>query len=141
MSDADAELIDGVLRCRFEALATIYEQHSADVHGLARRLCGPHADEVVRRVFLTLWRAPEAYDAERGSLGDHLSMLTAVAAHDQLSSGANAHDRRASAELPVPVDVDLTRTSRTGLGDIQRAISRRGPFGADRRRSDRRDED
>ena len=55
-------------------LEDAYREHSASVLGLARRLLGDPslAEEVTQEVFLRLWRRPERFDADRGSLRSFL---------------------------------------------------------------------
>jgi RNA polymerase sigma factor (sigma-70 family) len=89
--DFDAELVAGVLT-RSEALAAIYEQHGADVQALARRLCGHHADEIARDVFLTLWHAPDVHGPVSTTVSERLSTLTYAAAVDHLRRTADMHD-------------------------------------------------
>jgi RNA polymerase sigma-70 factor, ECF subfamily len=67
---SDAALVVAVARYRRDALAEIYRRHAGSVHALARRVLGDSnlAQEVVQEVFLALWRAPDRFDPERGSL-------------------------------------------------------------------------
>jgi RNA polymerase sigma-70 factor (ECF subfamily) len=66
----DAALVVAVARYRRDALAEIYRRHAGSVHALARRVLGDShlAEEVVQEVFLALWRAPDRFDPDRGSL-------------------------------------------------------------------------
>ncbi len=52
------------------ALARIYDQFSATVFGVARRVLGDAAaaDDVVQEVFVTLWERPYLFDGTRGTL-------------------------------------------------------------------------
>ena len=74
----DAALVVAVGRYNREALAEIYRRHSGAVFGLARRVLGDQsmAEEVVQEVFLTLWRQPERFDPDRGTLRSYLLALT-----------------------------------------------------------------
>lgn len=74
MNDAsapsDTALVFAVSRWDERALAAIYRRHGGVVFGLARRVLGDvgAAEEVVQEVFLRLWKRPERYDPERGTL-------------------------------------------------------------------------
>lgn len=52
------------------SLEDAYREHGSSVLGLARRLVGDRslAEEITQEVFLRLWRRPERFDADRGSL-------------------------------------------------------------------------
>lgn len=52
-----------------EAFEELYRRYSPSAYGLALRVTGQDslAQEVVHDAFLALWRAPEAFDASRGS--------------------------------------------------------------------------
>ncbi len=59
----DGALAIGIARGRHDALAEVYGRHCATVHELAHRLCGDDlAAQIVREVFLDLWKAPERFD-------------------------------------------------------------------------------
>jgi RNA polymerase sigma-70 factor (ECF subfamily) len=70
----DAALVVAVGRYRRDALAEVYRRHSGAVYALARKVTAdPHlAEEVVQDVFLAVWRAPERFDPDRGSLRSYL---------------------------------------------------------------------
>lgn len=70
----DAALVVAIGRSRDEALAEVYRRHAGAVYGLARRILGEdtRAEEVVQEVFLRLWRQPEGFDPERGTLRSYL---------------------------------------------------------------------
>jgi RNA polymerase sigma-70 factor (ECF subfamily) len=70
----DAALVVAVARYRREALAELYRRHAGAVLGLARRILTDQnlAEEVVQEVFMGLWRAPERFDPDRGSLRSYL---------------------------------------------------------------------
>ena len=70
----DARLVVGIARRQPDALAEVYRRHAGAVLGLARRVLGDMrlSEEIVQDVFLGLWRAPDAFDPERGSLRSYL---------------------------------------------------------------------
>ena len=57
-----------------EALAEVYRRHGGPIYGLAKRLLKnpDHAEEVVQEVLLRLWKNPEKFDSDRGSLRSYL---------------------------------------------------------------------
>ena len=71
---SDAGLVVAVGRYHRDALAEIYRRHAGAVLALARRVLADAtlAEEVVQEVFLMLWREPERFDPERGSLRSFL---------------------------------------------------------------------
>ncbi len=67
---SDAQLVVGIGRYEEDALAELYRRHAGPVLGLARRvLVDEHAaEDVTQDVFLSLWRHPDRFDPQRGSL-------------------------------------------------------------------------
>jgi RNA polymerase sigma-70 factor, ECF subfamily len=108
----DAVLVVAVGRFNREALAEIYRRHSGAVFGLARRVLGDQsmAEEVVQEVFLSLWRQPERYDPDRGTLRSYLLALTHGRSVDIVRS-ESARQRREEREsrLRAESGYDLER--------------------------------
>jgi RNA polymerase sigma-70 factor (ECF subfamily) len=74
----DARLVVAIARRQPDALAEVYRRHAGAVLGLARRVLGDPrlSEEVVQEVFLGLWRAPDTFDPDRGSLRSYLLAQT-----------------------------------------------------------------
>jgi len=70
----DATLARAVVDGDDRALAELYRRHAGPCLGLARRVLGDRTlgEEVVQEVFVRTWRAPERFDAERGSMRSFL---------------------------------------------------------------------
>ncbi len=75
---SDAKLVVAVGRWHEPALAEIYRRHGGAVHALARRILrsDPPAEEITQEIFLDLWRQPERFDAQRGTLRSYLLART-----------------------------------------------------------------
>jgi len=75
---SDANLVVAVGRWFEPALAEVYRRHGGAVHALARRILRSDspAEEVTQEVFLDLWRHPEKFDAQRGTLRSFLLART-----------------------------------------------------------------
>jgi RNA polymerase sigma-70 factor (ECF subfamily) len=87
------------------ALATIYDQYSALVHGIARRLVGAAlAADITQEVFVRLWERPDGFDAERGSLRTYLAVMARRRSIDALRGRA----RRAQREERVGPHATVT---------------------------------
>jgi RNA polymerase sigma-70 factor (ECF subfamily) len=76
------------------ALAAIYDQYSALVHGIAQRLLGAAgAADVTQQVFLRLWERPESFDPQRGSLRTFLAIMARRRSIDTLRGRARSERR------------------------------------------------
>jgi RNA polymerase sigma-70 factor (ECF subfamily) len=94
-SASDTVLVVAIARCHEPALAEVYRRHGASVHNLARRVIGSDAlaDEVTQEVFVDIWRKPEQFDAERGSLRTLLLTKAHGKAVDLVRSESARHAR------------------------------------------------
>jgi len=71
---SDARLVTSIARYSEVALAEVYRRHGRSVYGLARRVLqdAAEAEDITQEVFLRLWREPERFDPERGTLRSFL---------------------------------------------------------------------
>ena len=65
----DLELHERLLRGDRDAFDELYHRYASQAYGLAYRITRQQnlAQDVVHDAFLALWRAPEAFDASRGT--------------------------------------------------------------------------
>ena len=75
---SDANSVVAVGRWHQPALAEVYRRHGGAVHALSRRILqsDPAAEEITQEVFLDLWKHPEKFDAQRGTLRSFLLART-----------------------------------------------------------------
>ena len=109
---ADGDLAVAVLDRDEPALAELYRRHGDTCFALARRVMNDRvlAEEVVQEVFLRLWRQPERFDAERGSMRSFLFAQVHGRAVDLLraETARRAREEREALRSPT-VDDDLER--------------------------------
>jgi RNA polymerase sigma-70 factor (ECF subfamily) len=110
----DAALVLAVARGDDNALATIYRRHADTCYALARRVVNDRtlAEEVVQELFVRLWRQPERFDPERGSLRSFLLAQVHGRSVDLLRSEVARRGRE---------ERDVTRTLHTD-DDLERAV-------------------
>jgi RNA polymerase sigma-70 factor (ECF subfamily) len=65
-------------------LREIFDEYSAMVFGIGRRLVGNDAEDLVQQVFIAAWQGRERFDPSKGSLGAWLSGITRFKAIDHL---------------------------------------------------------
>jgi RNA polymerase sigma-70 factor, ECF subfamily len=108
----DATLARAVGARDDRALAELYRRHAGPCLGLAKRVLNDRslAEEVVQEVFVRTWRAPERFDAERGSMRAFLLAQVHGRAVDLLraESARRAREEREALRRPS-VDIDLER--------------------------------
>ena len=127
---SDVDTAEGIARGETAALAKAYEQHSRAVFEVARGVLGQTllAEEVVQDVFVTLWKQPERYDRERGSLRAYLSTVAYGRSIDLARSEAARRRReqresrltqRSNSSAPAEVDVETAHEVRDALMELR----------------------
>jgi RNA polymerase sigma factor (sigma-70 family) len=99
----------------------IYDRFHHYVHGVAQRVSSSasSADEIAQEVFISVWKHPEHFNPERGTLQAYLGTLTHHRAVDHLRRDASrsARENRAAANSP------------TSMGDLQDEVLARDTSG------------
>jgi RNA polymerase sigma-70 factor (ECF subfamily) len=94
---SDARLVTSIARYSEVALAEVYRRHGRAVYGLARRVLhdATEAEDVTQEVFLRLWRQPDRFDPDRGSLRSFLLAQAHGRAVDAVRSLSSRRQREA----------------------------------------------
>ncbi|MBK5221301.1 MAG: sigma-70 family RNA polymerase sigma factor [Acidimicrobiia bacterium] len=113
-SAGDAQLVLAVARYREDALAELYRRHGGAVHALARRVLVDDAlaEEVLQEVFVRLWRQPDRFDPDRGTLRSFLLAMAHGRAVDIVRSESSRRQRE---------ERDARRTAEAGY-DLEREV-------------------
>ncbi|MCU1503602.1 MAG: hypothetical protein JWM12_2956 [Ilumatobacteraceae bacterium] len=104
--DWDRQMIDRIIAGDDSALACVYDQYGALVHGIALRLVGADAAaDICQDVFVTLWNQPDGWDPARGNLRVFLAVVARRRSIDQLrkTGRRTANEQRAQHAAPVVV--------------------------------------
>lgn len=119
--ESDCDLVGRIGDGCHDSLAEVYSRHGERVRALAGQVCGRDgAADVTQDVFLGLWRAPERFDGQRGSLGAFLGVQAYGRAVDVLRSDTARHTREVAdgqARLPHP-GVDELALARFAADDV-----------------------
>lgn len=104
----DAELISAMRSGDEAAMAQIYDRYSGVVYAVALRVLGETAaaEDVLQEVLMQLWRAPESFNANRGSLPGWLAVIARNRAIDVLRK---RRPETEITEIVVDVEPDLVR--------------------------------
>jgi RNA polymerase sigma-70 factor, ECF subfamily len=95
------------------AMAQLYDRYSSVVYAVALRVLADTAaaEDVLQEVFMQLWRRPAAFDANRGSLGPWLAVISRNRAIDLLRK---RHPETDIDDVVVSVEPDMA-------GDAERS--------------------
>jgi RNA polymerase sigma-70 factor (ECF subfamily) len=102
----DANLLDRVRAGDEQAMAQLYDRHSAVVYSAALRVLGDGAaaEDVLQEVFVQLWRNPGTFDANRGSMA---AWLAVIARHRAIDQRRKRRPETDFEEVVLSVDPDL----------------------------------
>jgi RNA polymerase sigma-70 factor, ECF subfamily len=114
----DSMLISRIRGGDEHALAALHDRYAQVVYSVALRVLGDttQAEDILQEIFLQLWRKPETFDSNRGSLGAWLAVIARHRAIDQLRRRRPESDID---DVVISVDSDLEQTA-----DRNRAIAR-----------------
>jgi RNA polymerase sigma-70 factor, ECF subfamily len=102
----EREMIAGIRDGREAAMAQLYDRYSGIVYSVALRVLGDTgaAEDVMQEIFMQLWRKPESFDANRGSLAAWLAVIARHRAIDALRKRKPETD---ISDVVIALDLDL----------------------------------
>ncbi|MFN2507020.1 MAG: sigma-70 family RNA polymerase sigma factor [Acidimicrobiales bacterium] len=118
---SEKELANALCAGEIMAFDEAFRRHAARVANTVRGIAGAHyVDDVVQEVFLSLWRAPEHFRPERGSLATYLVILTRGKTRDAVRSDGAWQRRHRQHEVQSrsgdePEDLIMARVSAAEL--------------------------
>ena len=123
----DSMLISRIRAGDEDALATLHDRYSQVVYSVALRVLGEttQAEDILQEIFLQLWRNPQTFDSNRGSLGAWLAVITRHRAIDLLRRRRPESDIE---DVIVAVDTRLEQTTDRNMAIAKiRAVVERLP--------------
>jgi RNA polymerase sigma-70 factor, ECF subfamily len=128
-AEIDADLIRAIAGGSSDALARLYDRHSAVVYGLARRIVSrlEDAEEVVQDVFSQVWRDAARYERGRATVAGWLVMLTRTRAIDRVRARRSRPDVEAGVApeaAPPVVSAERDPEQATIASDDARQVTR-----------------
>jgi RNA polymerase sigma-70 factor (ECF subfamily) len=128
----DRDLIRRIGAGEEDAFRRLFRTFAPSAQALAQRIVRQPflAEEVVQEVFLAVWRSPDGYQAERGSVK---SWLLGMVHHRAVDAVRREESQRRRAEEAVPEAVDLdadpgvTVVEEIGIPEERKAV--RGALG------------
>lgn len=124
MEPTDALLAARLAAGDDHALAEIFDQLAPAVYGAAQRVLGEGttAQDVVQDVFVELWRHPDRYDPDAGSLGTYLVMLARHRAVDLVRSELRRIARQERHHRLTPGQPELSPIERVAAAEMADAV-------------------
>lgn len=126
----DPQVTDAILMSRIrsgdeDALAALHDRYAQVVYSVALRVLGEttQAEDILQEIFLQLWRNPQTFDSNRGSLGAWLSVIARHRSIDQLRRRRPEIDIE---DVIVAVDSDLEQIADRNIvvAKIRAAVDR-----------------
>jgi RNA polymerase sigma-70 factor (ECF subfamily) len=121
----DSMLISRVRAGDEDALAALHDRYAQVVYSVALRVLGEttQAEDILQEIFLQLWRNPQTFDSNRGSLGAWLAVITRHRAIDLLRRRRPESDIE---DVIVSVDTRLEQTTdrNMAIAKIRSAVER-----------------
>jgi RNA polymerase sigma-70 factor (ECF subfamily) len=115
VAERDLDLLRRIVLREEAAIRELYDRYSLLVYSVANHVLADDglAEDVLQEIFLQLWRAPETFDATRGSLS---TWLTVMARHRAIDRYRRRRPEIDVSELIIPI-------SGTQFGDVHRIES------------------
>lgn len=103
---SDAMMVSAIRSGDEQAMAQLYDRYSPIVYSVALRVLGNAgaAEDILQEVFLQLWRSPQLFDVNRGSLPGWLAVIARNRAIDFLRKRRPETD---ITDVVVSVEPDL----------------------------------
>jgi RNA polymerase sigma factor (sigma-70 family) len=123
----DRRLVDRVRGGDEEAFRALFRRYAPTALALARRVVGQAflAEEIVQEAFLSVWRNPDGYDADRGSVRSWLMGTVHHRAVDAVRREGSQRRRAleaGSADLVVVPDPSDEVVDELGLPEERKAV-------------------
>ncbi len=120
---SDTELAHALRLHDIAALDEAFRRHATQVANVARRVAGAYfVDDLVQEVFLVLWRAPERFQPERGSLAAYLVTLTRGRTIDAVRSHEARRNREDGFRQGPGSDVEDLALAGVTAAEVQAAL-------------------
>jgi RNA polymerase sigma-70 factor (ECF subfamily) len=113
------QVTDSVLMSRIragdeDAIAALHDRYAQIVYSVALRVLGDatQAEDILQEIFLQLWRNPQSFDSNRGSLGAWLAVISRHRAIDCLRRRRPESDLE---DVVVAIDSKLEQTTERNI--------------------------
>ena len=133
---ADAAIMASLAAGEPDALASLYDRFGRPAYALARRVVidPTLAEDVVQEVFLAVWRAPERYDASRGTVSSWLLTLVHHRAVDAVRREATRRRHTVAPaedgderDVPPGPGADVAAVDAVVAGHVRDALQKLAP--------------